>query len=258
MSQRFEAILQTCKRILSDVVVGSKNMLTRDYSVQDLRRLPQVIKEYWHRVLHSDDNGEASSQSSQESAVSTQLQLKKNWNANRFLLGVWQWVLAQRKWILIVLLLLGVTITFESLINPYAKYLHEKLDLRPAQWTQLQQLVLLNKSSSAPGVGPSAPSANGLATVSLLDETEMQKIQLVFTSRGIKPGVLRMNVDNPPHIELQVNEVMFSVLLDALEELRVNWHLYPTQMNMFAGSGAGMVSANGSLRQYSGQLGVGP
>jgi type II secretory pathway component PulM len=254
MSPHLERLLQKCQRVLGDLIVNSKNVLTRDYSLQDVRRLPQAIKDYWRQVFNSDVDGS----SAQEGATVEHLQIQKPWNAKTVLQDAWQWSLVQRKWILIAALLVGLIITFQILINPYAQHLRQTLGLRPAQWAQLQQLVALSKANGSTGAGVTDSTANGSATVSLLDETEMQKIQLVFSSRGIKPGVLRMSADNPPNIELQVNEVMFSVLLDALEDLRVNWHLYPSQMNVLAGSGAGMVSANGVLRQYSAQLGATP
>jgi type II secretory pathway component PulM len=254
MTPHLERLLQKCQRVLGDVIANGKNMLTRDYSMQDVRRLPQVLRAYWQQVFNSD----ADSKSSQEGVTAEHLQIQKSWNAKIVLQDTWQWALVQRKWILTTVLVMVAVIAFQLLINPYAQHLRQKLDLRPAQWAQLQQLVALGKVNGATGAGISASTSNGSSTVSLLDETEMQKIQLAFSSRGIKPGVLRMSADNPPNIELQVNEVMFSVLLDTLEDLRVNWHLYPSQMNVLAGSSAGMVSANGVLRQYSAQFGVTP
>jgi len=60
-----------------------------------------------------------------------------------------------------------------------------------------------------------------------------------------------MTADNPPRLELQASEVMFSVLLDVLEELRITWRLYPEQLNVVASSGAGMVNVSGALAQSS-------
>jgi type II secretory pathway component PulM len=145
--------------------------------------------------------------------------------------------------VLIVVLLVNAFV-----ISPYAQRVQNQLDMRPAQWSQLQSLIKQAKSTSA------AP-----ATVSLLDDTELQKIRSVLTSRGIKPNVLRLTADNPPRIELQASDAMFSVLLDALDELRTTWRLYPEQLNVVSASGAGgagMVNIGGVLVQYGGQSGA--
>jgi type II secretory pathway component PulM len=127
--------------------------------------------------------------------------------------------------------------------------------MRPAQWSQLQSLIKLAKSSSfsasqAPSYSP------GIATVTLLDDMEMQKIRSVLTARGLKPNVLRLAADNPPRIEFQATDAMFSVLLDTLDELRTTWRLYPEQLNVISTSGAGMVNISGVLVQYGGQAGM--
>ena len=87
-------------------------------------------------------------------------------------------------------------------------------------------------------------------TVSGLDEMELQKIRAKLTARGVKPSVLRLTADNPPTLEFQISDVMFSVWLDTLEELRTSWHLYPAQLSVSANGGAGMVSLSGVLMQY--------
>ena len=112
-------------------------------------------------------------------------------------------------------------------ISPYAQRVQNQLDMRPAQWSQLQSLIKLAKSISTAPV-----------TISLLDDMELQKIRSVLTSRGIKPNALRLTADNPPRIELQASDAMFSVLRDTLDELRTTWRLYPEQLNVVSTSGA--------------------
>lgn len=92
------------------------------------------------------------------------------------------------------------------------------------------------------------------STVSSLDEMEIQKIRSVLTSRGIKPSVLRLTADNPPRIEMQASDAMFSVLLGVLDELRTTWSLYPEQLNVVSSSGAGIVNISGVLVQYGAQF----
>ena len=92
---------------------------------------------------------------------------------------------------------------------------------------------------------------SGLSTtVSALDDQEMQRILSNFTARGIKPSVFRLTTDNPPRLEFQASDVMFSALLDVLEELRISWRLYPTQLSVVANGGAGMINVSGVLTQY--------
>ena len=127
--------------------------------------------------------------------------------------------------------------------------------MRPAQWSQLQSLIKLAKSSNSSA--SQAPSYSpAVATVTLLDDMELQKIRGVLTTRGLKPNVLRLTADNPPRIEFQASDAMFSVLLDSLDELRTTWRLYPEQLNVISTSGAGMVNISGVLVQYGGQAGM--
>jgi type II secretory pathway component PulM len=127
------------------------------------------------------------------------------------------------------------------------------LELRPAQWSQLQNLIKLAKATAASG---SSSFSTAPGTVTLLDDMELQKIRGVLTSRGLKPSVLRLSADNPPRIEFQASDVMFSVLLEALDEIRTTWRLYPEQLNVVASSGAGMVNISGVLMQHGGQAGM--
>ena len=126
--------------------------------------------------------------------------------------------------------------------------------MRPAQWSQLQSLIKLAKSAAAPS--PSLSYGSGVATVTLLDDTELQKIRNVLTSRGLKPNVLRLTADNPPRIEFQSSDAMFSVLLDTLDELRTTLRLYPEQLNVVSTNGAGVVNISGVLVQHGGQAGM--
>ena len=128
--------------------------------------------------------------------------------------------------------------------------------MRPAQWSQLQSLTKLAKSAAANASGSAMPSSYLAtpSTVSSLDEMEIQKIRSVLTSRGIKPSVLRLTADNPPRIEMQASDAMFSVLLGVLDELRTTWSLYPEQLNVVSSSGAGIVNISGVLVQYGAQF----
>jgi hypothetical protein len=166
-----------------------------------------------------------------------------------------RFVIEQRNaFVLLFIVLLLLLVNFFA-ITPYSQRVQNQLDMRPAQWSQLQSLIKLTKSSSF-SASQTPSYSPGIATVTLLDDMEMQKIRGVLTTRGLKPNVLRLTADNPPRIEFQSSDAMFSVLLDALDELRMTWRLYPEQLNVISTSGAGMVNISGVLVQYGGQAGM--
>jgi hypothetical protein len=143
------------------------------------------------------------------------------------------------------------------LIAPYRQQLQDQLGMRPAQWSALQSLVRLSKQATVSQVALSSPALSGIEgalSVVVLDEMEMQKLRNLFGARGMKPNVLRLTADNPPQIEFQASDVMFSVLLDALEELRTGWRLYPEKLNVVSSGGAGVVNISGVLIQYGRQV----
>ena len=215
-----------------------KALLTKDYSMQDLRNLPNLIKDWW--------NSSAKGIRQAQSVVSTEnaIALKSlgTLDLKQILQILQRFLFNQRKALLLMLLLLLLWITYILLLAPYSLRLQERLEMRPAQWSQLQSLIRIAKTSAA---------GSGLSTtVSNLDDREVEKILSGLKSRGIKPSVFRLTTDNPPRLEFQASEVMFSVLLDVLEELRITWRLYPNQLSVVANSGAGMVNVSGVLTQY--------
>ena len=165
---------------------------------------------------------------------------------------IWGWQLVQRYQqtllILGLLVLLGGISLF--LLLPYGKSLEQRMQMLPAQWSQLQNLIKLSKSAAG-NASASSQSWTSPSTLPLLDEFEMQKIKTVLTARGIKPSILRVTADTPPRVELQSNEVMFSVFLEVLEELRMTWRLYPDRVRVEATQVPGMVNVSASLSQAS-------
>jgi len=221
-----------------------KALLTKDYSMQDLRNLPNLLKDWWN------NSAKQITQSQGVDSTKNALSLKSlgTLDPKQILQILQRFLLNQRKALLLVLLLLLLWITYILLLAPYSLRLQERLEMRPAQWSQLQSLIRISKTSAA---GPGFSTSSGMSsTVSSLDDQETQKILSGLTSRGIKPSVFRLTTDNPPKLEFQASEVMFSVLLDILEELRITWRLYPSQLSVVANSGAGMVNVSGVLTQY--------
>lgn len=231
------------EKLLASIKQGlkqTKDLLSKDYSLQDLKNLKTLPKTLQQKL------SALKSASSNTVSGSTQASEKFDYKQIPHLLVTY---MTSHRNVTIGLVVLIVLLLINAfVISPYAQRLQNQLDMRPAQWSQLQSLIKLAKSTST------APT-----TVSLLDDTELQKIRSVLTSRGIKPNVLRLTADNPPRIELQASDAMFSVLLDTLDELRSTWRLYPEQLNVVSTSGAGgagMVNIGGVLVQYGGQSGA--
>ena len=223
-----------------------KALLTKDYSMQDLRNLPNLLKDWWN------SSAKQITQSQGVDSTKNALSLKSlgTLDLRQALQILQRFVLNQRKALLLVLLLLLLWITYILLLAPYSLRLQERLEMRPAQWSQLQSLIRISKTSTT-RAGFSTSSGMS-STVSSLDDQELEKILSGLKSRGVKPSVFRLTADNPPRLEFQASEVMFSVLLDMLEELRITWRLYPNQLSVVASSGAGMVNVSGVLTQFGG------
>ena len=226
-----------------------KELLSKDYSMQDLKNLKSLPKTLQQKF--SEVQGGFSKTSASAALVSS----SSKFDIKQLPSLLQRFVIEQRNAFVLLFIVLLLLLVNLFAIAPYSQRVQNQLDMRPAQWSQLQSLIKLAKSSSssasqAPSYGP------GVATVTLLDDMEMQKIRSVLTARGLKPNVLRLTADNPPRIEFQATDAMFSVLLDTLDELRVTWRLYPEQLNVISTSGSGMVNISGVLVQYGGQSGM--
>lgn len=226
-----------------------KAALSHDYSMQDLKKI-SALPAYLGQRLQSLKALMTRSQS-QASATQT------SWNAQRVMNLLLSTITQYRKQC-ISLLILGILLVANTFfIGPYGQQLQDQLEMRPAQWSALQSLVRLSKQATASPVSlslPSFPGLEGASGVAVLDEMEVQKLRNLLTARGLKPNVLRLTADNPPQVEFQASDVMFSVLLDALEELRTGWRLYPDKLNIVSGAGAGVVNISGVLVQYGRQV----
>ena len=220
----------------------AKDLLSKDYSLQDLKSLKSLPK-----TLQQKMTGLKLTSGSTASAANGTTQVGK-FHYKQILSLVRSYVLGHRNVVIGLLILIATLLVNAFVVSPYTQKVQNQLEMRSAQWSQLQSLIKQAKSAN------SAP-----VTVTLLDDMELQKIRNVFVSRGIKPSVLRLTADNPPRIELQAGDVMFSVLLDSLDELRTTWRLYPDQLNVVSASdagSAGVVNVGGVLVQYGGQSGV--
>ena len=226
-----------------------KELLSKDYSMQDLKNLKSLPRALQQKF--SEVQGGLSKTSANAALVSS----SSKFDIKQLPALARRFVIEQRNAFVLIFIALLLLLVNMLVIAPYSQRVQNQLDMRPAQWSQLQSLIKLAKSSGtstsqAPSYGP------GVATVTLLDDMELQKIRSVLTTRGLKPSVLRLTADNPPRIEFQATDAMFSVLLDTLDELRTTWRLYPEQLNVISTSGAGMVNISGVLVQYGGQAGM--
>ena len=226
-----------------------KELLSKDYSMQDLKNLKSLPKTLQQKF--SEVQGGLSKTSANTALVSS----STKFDIKQLPSLVHRFVIEQRNAFVLLLVALLLLLINLFAIAPYAQRVQNQLDMRPAQWSQLQSLIKLAKSANS-SVTQAPSYSPGVATVTLLDDTELQKIRSVLATRGLKPNVLRLSTDNPPRIEFQSSDAMFSVLLDALDELRSTWRLYPEQLNVISTSGAGMVNISGVLVQYGGQSGM--
>ncbi|CAM3736855.1 type II secretion system protein GspM [Polynucleobacter arcticus] len=236
-----------------------REVLSKDYSIQDLKKLGSQFKN-WQQTISAATASSAPSSAPVANPEDghSHIDSRSKFDLKQLPLLMQDLMERQRKRLLGLLALFAVLIAalilYSYVLAPYAQRIGDQLELRPAQWSQLQNLVKLAKTTAASGSTSSFSAAPG--TVTLLDDMELQKIRNVLTARGLKPSVLRLSADNPPRIEFQASDVMFSILLEALDEIRTTWRLYPEKLNVVATTGAGMVSINGVLMQYGAQVGV--
>ncbi|MBU3556863.1 type II secretion system protein M [Polynucleobacter sp. Ross1-W9] len=242
-SNNFTGILGKLLTSLKQGLRQAKALLSKDYSLQDLKNLKSLPKTLQQKM------SSLKLAASNVAQGSTQAGEKFHYKQIPNLVSAY--VLSHRNIVIGFAILIAALVVNAFVVSPYAQRVQNQLDMRPAQWSQLQSLIKQAKSTNAAPV-----------TVTLLDDQELQKIRNVLISRGIKPSVLRLTADNPPRIELQASDAMFSVLLDSLDELRMTWRLYPEQLNVVATSssggagGAGMVNIGGVLVQHGGQSGT--
>jgi hypothetical protein len=121
---------------------------------------------------------------------------------------------------------------------PYDRALTDHLSLRPAQWAHLQNLIMSSQSHS---VSVSPPSQ--------FDDVQLQGLKSLLLSRDIKPPTLVISSRNPVKIEIKANNVLFSSFLDVLEQMRIQWNLYPDELNIQATELPAVVSINGYFVQ---------
>ncbi|MFZ4119446.1 MAG: hypothetical protein ACOYKP_07200 [Polynucleobacter sp.] len=154
--------------------------------------------------------------------------------------------------LLAALLCIGLfAVASQIWLLPLTKTMQAQLDLRPVQWAQLQHLVRVNQLTSTTGVGASSMAASGsrATLTNPLNESEIQKVRAVLAARDIKPNVLRLSNDNPPRLEFQANDVLFSAWIEVLDELRQVWRLYPETASVIASANPGIVQVSSSLKQ---------
>lgn len=228
-----------------------KALLSKDYSLQDLKNLKSLPKALQEKLSEVQGGlSKASSSSGLIASSASKFDIKQLPSLAR------QFVMLQRGVLILLLMALALLLFNAFVIAPYSQKVQDQLDMRPAQWSQLQSLIKQAKFSSASATQSQSYGGAVVATVTLLDDMELQKIRAVLTSRGLKPNVLRLTADNPPRIEFQASDAMFSVLLEVLDELRTTWRLYPEQLNVISTAGVGVVNISGVLLQHGGQAGM--
>ena len=139
----------------------------------------------------------------------------------------------------IALVLAGFLLTL-SVIAPYTMKAQNNLLLRPTQWTYLQNIVKESRFDS---------KSTGM--IIKFDEVELERLRTILLNRGIHPSILSLSAGSMPSVELQANDVMFSTLLEVLDEMRNTWHLYPNELIIHNADSAGVVSVRSQFLQHS-------
>ncbi len=219
-----------------------KAALTKDYSWQDIKTWMS------NRSAHGSITDTASTASTNSSAGTAGSSFAGLSNLPQALAAA-----AGRHYILLIALVCIALFAIASQVwlLPMTKTMQATLELRPVQWAQLQHVLKVNQLISAPGVGRSTAGVGGARAtlVTALDEVEMQKVRAVFAARDIKPNLLRLTNDNPPRLELQANDVLFSAWIEVLDELRKVWRLYPESVSAIASANPGIVQVSSTLKQ---------
>jgi len=130
-------------------------------------------------------------------------------------------------------------------LTPFSAKIQGEIDLYPAQWNHFQGLLKASNVNQAPA-----------SNVAMLNDIELENIRGTLRRHGLKPNVIRLSSETPPHLEFQANDLIFSVLIDVLHELRASWHLYPDHLSIVATPMIGVVNVSASLIQvHSSNLG---
>ena len=130
-------------------------------------------------------------------------------------------------------------------ILPAVNDMESRVALRPAQWAQLENLIRLSKANTSQ-----------VSSIEPMDEAELQRIRMILVAKGIKPAVLRLNTENPPRVELQMSDVSFSSAVDALEEMRKTWSLYPDYIEVSSTPKLSVVNLSAKLKQMGVLIGA--
>lgn len=139
-------------------------------------------------------------------------------------------------WVVLAIALVCICLNYWLL--PSISDLESRVALRPAQWAQLENLIRLSKANTLQISGAEP-----------MDEAELQRIRMIIAAKGIKPAVLRLSLENPPRVELQMTEVVFSNAVDVLEELRKTWNLYPDNIEVSSTPKLSVVNLSANLKQ---------
>ena len=138
----------------------------------------------------------------------------------------------------VVLAVTFICLCLNYWIMPAVSDMESSATLRPAQWAHLENLIRLSKANTTQ-----------ISSIEPMDEAELQRIRMILAAKGIKPAVLRLTTENPPRVELQMSDVAFSSAVDALEELRITWNLYPDHIEVSATPKLSVVNLSANLKQ---------
>lgn len=153
--------------------------------------------------------------------------------------GIMSVLIRERTRLFFLAAVIAVVLIVVMVLIPYNRVLTDRLSLRPAQLAHLQNLIASSQSQSVPAREPLQ-----------FDDVQLQGLRSLLLSRDIKPLTLVISSRNPTKLEIKAKDVLFSSLLDVLEQMRTQWNIYPDELNIQATELPAVVSINGYLLQY--------
>ena len=140
----------------------------------------------------------------------------------------------------LIILLIGVAgaiLLNTFFIVPMENKLEKRIMRYPTQWSELSQLIKLQKLNESNEFIP------------FLNQKEFEVVRTKLNSLGITPNIFRLSNSNEPRIEVQINDVDFSTWLQFSEDLRVKYHLYTENATIQKGNEAGTVQISTTMVQ---------
>jgi type II secretory pathway component PulM len=152
---------------------------------------------------------------------------------------LWRILDANKKRLVILASVIGLSALLIWFAKPYLEMSQTPIALKVSQSIHLKNIIIESKALK-----------NDLQLVNQLDDRELGEFKKLLISKGMKVGHLSIQAKNDPSIQMQLKYVSFAAFIDLLNESRIIWHLYPTDISVEATDSAGIVHINATLMQF--------